>query len=99
MRLETAIGKAKKDISENVVRVKTSTGLPMFLMELIVAEILGDIREESARELAEEMIREEKGGSGDVKLRREQTNVHAVEESREAVHEDEQSNEKEAGEI
>lgn len=70
MEIETIIEKAKMDISGAVMGVKESTGLPMYMIELIVAGILGDIRDSVAREAAAKKIKEkvkqskEKGDEG-----------------------------------
>lgn len=58
MEIETIIEKAKMDISGAVMGVKESTGLPMYMIELIVAGILGDIRDSVAREAAVKKIKE-----------------------------------------
>lgn len=60
MIIEKVIEKAKTDITEAVMRTKQETGLPMYMIELIVSGILGDIRDAKCREMVAGIMKEEK---------------------------------------
>lgn len=94
MAIEKKIEKAKMEITQAVTKARRESGLPMYMIELIVAGILGDIRDVKCMEMAmkiegEREEEKENGGSeirgNEDKQKHEETEVQAVNESEETV--------------
>lgn len=94
MQVEKAVELAKAKVSAQIMQTKAETGLPMYMMELVVSAVLGDIRDaawrESIQKEMKEKVREGKE-NGDT------SNLQKVEDSEEPVQEDEPGGQGEAG--
>ena len=59
MLIEKVVEEAKMGIAGSIMRTKDRTGLPMFMIELIVESVLSDIKDVKTREMVVNIQKEE----------------------------------------